>query len=712
MERIRAVVERVVYASEKTGFAVLRMRDAQTGDQLTATGPFAGAAPGAEYELEGAFRDTPYGCQFQAQSAVERMPATLKGLENYLGSGLIPGVGKTYAARIVETFGLDTIRVIEEEPDRLLEVEGIGARTREKITAAWQEHREIKNVMIFLQGHGVSPAYAIRIYRTYGNGSVAAVRGNPYRLIEDVWGIGFTLADALARRLGVEELSPERLQAGVLYVLGEMAGQGHCFGRAGDLVGAAAQVLQVDPERVESELWDLARSDRLVCDHEDCFYLPWLHRCETGVRERVEALCAALPPGDAGTAERVAGEAVRTAGVLYNEAQVRAIHRGLTARVLVLTGGPGTGKTTTVMGILRALSLQGRRVLLAAPTGRAAKRLSQATEREAMTIHRLLEYGYPDGFSRGPERPLDCDALILDEASMIDLPLMYHVLGALPPEASLVMVGDADQLPAVGPGNVLRDFIDSGAVEVVSLTEIFRQARESLIVHNAHRIQQGLLPDRQNEKGGDFFFLEEPGNGDLAETVRDLVCRRLPGTYDLDPRADVQVLTPMHRGPLGAENLNRILRASLNPDGETITLGSAEFSRGDRVMQIRNNYEKKVFNGDIGHVTAVDPETRQMLVAFDRTELMYDAGDADELVLAYAITIHKSQGSEYPVVVVPLTSAHHVMLQRNLLYTAVTRATRLLVLAGERRALRRAVQVVPMQRRQTRLAERLRAMAD
>lgn len=712
METIRGSVDRIVYTNMETGFTVLRMLNEDTGEAFTATGVFPPVSPGAEFSLEGEYRESRYGRQFQVSGITEQVPATLKGIEKYLGSGLIEGIGAVYAARITETFGMDTIRVIEEEPERLLEIGGIGKRKLEKITAAWKKQKEIRNVMIFLQGYGVSPAYGVKIYRTYGNDSIRLVKANPYRLIEDVWGIGFKLADNLARNMGLSQDSPARIQAGIRFILDEMSRAGHCYATFEELIHGAAAILEVGPETVEGEVRSLARENKIVEDGEDIFYLPWLHSCEEGIRQRLTEMESVVPLRPATDELALVEEISRTAGILYDDIQLAAIRMSLSARIMVLTGGPGTGKTTTVMGIIRALTAQNRSLMLAAPTGRAAKRLTETTGREALTIHRLLEYSPAEGFKKNQDSPLECDTLILDEASMIDLPLMYSVLRALPDTGSLILVGDVDQLPSVGPGNVLADFIDSGVVDVVRLNRIFRQAGESRIVANAHRINQGQLPEADNREGSDFFLVEESDRDRILTLIRDLVVRRLPERYPIDPLTDIQVLSPMQKGELGARNLNRILQEALNPEPKRLVFGQTEFRKNDRVMQLRNNYEKKVFNGDIGRVVDLDPDTRQMLVEFDGAELVYDMGDMDELTLAYAATVHKSQGSEYPVVIAPLTMSHYMMLQKNLLYTCVTRAKKLMILIGENRALRRAVASRSVRKRNTRLAERLRGMLD
>jgi exodeoxyribonuclease V alpha subunit len=686
------------------------MQDEETEEAFTATGLFTNPVAGAEFLLEGDYTESKYGRQFKVNSMVEKLPASLKGLERYLGSGLIQGIGKVNAHKIVEAFGLDTISIIEEEPDRLLQLEGIGKKKLSKITKAWNDQKEIKNVMIFLQGYGVSPAYAVKIYKAYGNDSIRKVKKNPYSLIRDVWGIGFTLADNLARSMGIGNESEERIRAGVFFILEEMSKSGHCYATFEELTGQAARVLLVGEEMVEGEIRYLAREGIIISDYEDIFYLPFLYHCEVGIKNRVEEMMKVQLVRLSVDEVEVVEEVSRTAGILYDDIQLSGIRMSLTSRLMVLTGGPGTGKTTTVMGIIRALEMGKRSILLAAPTGRAAKRMTETTGKKASTIHRLLEFSPAEGFQRNEENPLECDTLILDEASMVDVSLMYTVLRALPDTATLILVGDVDQLPAVGPGNVLRDFIDSEMVDVVCLERIFRQAKTSAITENAHRVNRGEMVAKGPDLEDDFFFMEESDTRKLLATIKDLVARRLPNRYQLDPLKDIQVLTPMQKGDLGAKNLNKELQEVLNPESTKIIYGLTEYRLHDRVMQIRNNYEKRVFNGDIGTISNVDLDTKQLLVNFAGDELVYDLGDLDELVLAYAVTIHKSQGSEYPVVITPLTMSHYMMLQRNLVYTAITRAEKLMILLGEKRALRKAINTNDVKKRNTMLKVRLQEM--
>jgi exodeoxyribonuclease V alpha subunit len=646
-------------------------------------------------------------------------PATRTGIEKYLSSGLIRGIGKGLASRLVAAFGLETLDVIENRPERLREVEGIGPQRSASIQRAWVEQREIKDVMVFLQSHGVSTHFAIKVYKAYGSQAVHVVRENPYRLAIDVHGIGFKTADAIAGSLGIAPTAPQRIEAGTLHLLGEAADRGHVLLPRQQLREEAAKLLGAEDWRVDQAIETLAGSGQVVVEPlaaapadpmEAAIFLKPLHTAEAGIAARIRALLVQPPLPLEIDLDRALEWFEKQEHIALAPGQRQAIRSGLTRKVLVITGGPGTGKTTLVRGIVRILEKKGQKILLAAPTGRAAKRLSEATGGEAATIHRLLEFNAQTrGFDRNRERPLSCDLLIVDEASMLDTVLAYHLVRALPETGRLILVGDVDQLPSVGPGRVLADLIRSDAVEVVRLSEIFRQAQRSLIVVNAHRLNQGNMPVLEAVDGdGDFFFFERREPEEIVDTICQLVARRIPSGFKLDPVEQIQVLTPRNRGPLGTEVLNARLRDLLNPEGPTVTRGGQTLRVGDKVMQIRNNYDLEVFNGDIGRVAAIDEEEQLVRVTLDGRDVIYDFASLDELVLSYACSIHKSQGSEYPCVVIPLHTTHYLMLQRNLLYTAITRAKRLAILVGEERALRIAVGNRKVRTRFTRLAERLR----
>ena len=731
---LQGTIIRITYQHPETHYTVARLEvDGASG--MTVVGTIFPVSEGEEIKVRGFWKTHPrYGLQFQVDHWEKVDPATLEGIERYLGSGLIKGIGPTYAQRLVSAFGLETLRVLSDEPLRILEVDGIGEIRARRIMQAWQEQRGMQDVMIFLQGHGVGASMALRIYRALGSSAIARVKENPYSLAQEVHGIGFLLADRIAAGLGIGGDFPLRMQAGVLHALREFADRGHCFVPHLSLRRNAAALLTVEEDPVEAAISKLAAQGDIVLEDvldsdEVRVYLAELYHAEQRVAvalrrllatpsvSRGEEISFAQSKSGAGLRGAIDLESAELFGSLciqLDEDQIRAAQEALHEKVLVITGGPGTGKTTLLTALLAILRRAKMSFALAAPTGRAAKRMTESAGEEAMTIHRLLEYNPREGrFQRNEEHPLQADFVIVDEASMVELTLMDHLLRATDPRSHLILIGDVDQLPSVGPGSVLRDLIDSGVIPVVVLRRIFRQERQSLIVVNAHRILggQSLIFDAEWEKR-DFAFAARETEEEILETVKELVSRRLPRSLQLESREvtqAIQVLTPMHRGILGTINLNRELQSLLNPSGESLERGSVVLRCGDKVMQLRNSYDKNVFNGDLGSITAINREEGKIRVEFYDKSVEYESDELDEISLAYATSIHKSQGSEYPAVVVPLHTSHYLMLHRSILYTAVTRGKKWVVLVGSKKALAMAIRNVRVEKRNTGLKEKLTA---
>ncbi len=711
-------VERVTYESEASGFRVLRVGSlegaAASRGTVTVVGMLPPVGSGVRVRMTGDFcRDPKHGEQFRADTLVALAPETLLGLERYLGSGLIPGIGPAFAKRIVSAFGMDSLSMLDNEPERLRLIPGIGERRVQEVKKAWSSQRAISNVMMLLQTHGASPALAARIYKHYGDAAASVVQRSPYRLAMEVRGIVFKTADRIAKSLGIAGDHPERVQAGALHELSGLAEQGHVLFPREGLRERAAAMLEVDESHVEPALDKLWASGHVVIE-DGGVYLSRLHRAETVLVEGFARLLA-RPGRTLSAVDSTIERFEKQANVVLAPQQRAAVKGAATHKLLVVTGGPGVGKTTIVRAILDVMRRAQLQVRLAAPTGRAAKRLAEATSHEATTLHRLLEFDpRAGGFQLGEQKPLEADVVIVDEASMIDVPLGAALVAALPDAARLVIVGDADQLPSVGPGALLRDVIASGAVTTIRLNEIFRQAGESRIVQNAHRILLGDMPESADPDSprADFFIVPRREGEEAAQTVRELVTVRIPRRFGFDPLRDVQVLTPMHRGPAGTARLNQLLQASLNPSGPSLEHHGQIFRQGDKVLQLKNDYEREVYNGDLGVITRVGAEERELSVRFDGHDVAYRDADLDNLTLAYATSIHKSQGSEYPAVVIPLLSSHFVMLSRNLVYTAVTRGKKLCVLVADPRALELALGETRREERVTRLAERLQRAVD
>ncbi|NLW28053.1 ATP-dependent RecD-like DNA helicase [Acetivibrio saccincola] len=709
MEYISGVVERITFANEENGFCVIKIKSKGFSDLVTVVGNLASVNVGSILKLKGQWKmDSKYGRQFNAFDYREVVPATIAGIEKYLGSGLIKGIGPKYAKRIVRYFKEDTLRVIEEEPDKLINVEGIGKKRLEMIKKAWQEQKEIKNVMLFLQSHGVSTGYAVKIYKTYGDESINVVRDNPYRLADDIWGIGFKTADKIAQKLGFDKNSFERCRSGIAYVLNQLSNDGHCYATREQLISETVKMLEIEENLVEGTLDKMIEDKLVIPDENNSIYLPPFYHSEAGTAKRIREIVNAKCPLALSDLDKIIDDIQKEYNIVYDKVQIDAIKAAAASKFMVLTGGPGTGKTTTTLAIIKIFQKMGKTVLLAAPTGRAAKRMSETTGMEAKTIHRLLEYSPLEGYQKNAENKLQCDVLIIDETSMVDIILMYNLLKAVKDETIVILVGDVDQLPSVGAGNVLKDIIDSGQVTFVRLTRIFRQALGSAIITNAHLINKGIKPRLKCGKKSDFFFVEEEDPEKIPEVIKGLCTRRLPSYFNVDPVNDIQVLTPMQRGVAGAHNLNVVLQEALNPSDVKIKYGGAVYRLNDKVMQIKNNYDKNVFNGDIGIITHIDLEDKTLIISFDENDVEYDQTELDQVVLAYATTVHKSQGSEYQIVVAPFTTQHYMMLQRNLLYTCVTRAKKAFVLVGTKKAVAIAVSNNKIQERNTMLSERLK----
>ncbi|MET0743472.1 MAG: ATP-dependent RecD-like DNA helicase [Microvirga sp.] len=712
VEALAGTVERVTFHNADNGFCVLRVKARGRRDLVTVVGHAPAIGAGEWVTATGIWlSDRTHGLQFKANVLTATAPTGVEGIEAYLASGQMRGIGPAMAKRIVAAFGEGTFEIIEAAPGRLTEVAGIGPRRAATIVAGWAEQKAVREIMIFLHAHGVGTARAVRIFKTYGHDAIAVMTENPYRLARDVRGIGFRTADAIAARLGVEKTSPDRLRAGVTFALQTGTDEGHCGLPVDMLVGLAEKLLEVDAALIRTAIAAELRGPDVLADTiegEACIFLKGLYGAERAIAERLRERAAEPPPWPAIDLERALPWVEAKTGKVLSPSQHAAVGLVLGAKVAVMTGGPGVGKTSTLDTLLRILSAKGVRVLLAAPTGRAAKRMAEQTGLEAKTIHRLLEIDPKHGgFSRNEDNPLDCDLLVIDETSMVDVPLMNALTRAIPPGAGLLLVGDVDQLPSVGPGQVLADLIRSGLIPVARLTEVFRQAAESRIVVNAHRINRGLMPEPP-EPGdlSDFYVIEiaDPEEG-VAKLI-EVVTRRIPRRFGLDPVRDIQVLCPMNRGVLGARNLNHELQRVLNPNpASSVERFGWRFSPGDRVMETQNDYDRDVFNGDLGTVDRIDAEEGAVVVRFDEREVIYPFGELDTLAPAFATTIHKSQGSEYPAVVIPVTTQHYTMLARNLLYTGVTRGRRLVVLVAQKRALGMAVRGGQGKRRWTKLKE-------
>jgi exodeoxyribonuclease V alpha subunit len=716
-------IEKVTYSNDETGYTVATISAHGYRDPVIIVGKIMAPMPGEIILVKGVWVNHPrFGRQFKVEEHAKKVPATVVGIKKYLSSGLIKGIGPVMASRIVRKFSEKTLDIIEHKPDKLVQVEGIGPKRVEMIKKAWRDQREIRDVMIFLQSHDVGTGYATKIFRQYGNSSISVVTGNPYMLATDIFGIGFNTADKIAEKLGFKNTAPVRVEAGILYVMNQLAEEGHVYYPYNLLIERCREILQVDADTVIGAFASVVDSKMIVVEDlngdigrfapdRKAVYLARFYVSETGAAENLAQIISTPKKICLTDRERSIERVQKKIRLNLAQKQIEAIKAAISDKVMVITGGPGTGKTTIINAIIKVYEEVGARVLLAAPTGRASKRMSEATGHQAKTIHRMLEFSLQKGgFQRDQDRPLEVDVLILDEVSMMDTILMHHLLKAVPKDATLIMVGDVNQLPSVGAGSVLKDVIDSGRVPVVELNEIFRQAGESQIIINAHKINSGLIPELGHERKGleDFYFIEQDDQEQVLEIIKELVINRIPHRFGLDPIDGIQVLSPMHKGTAGTENLNTVLQDALNPSKIMLIRGDRGFRLYDKVMQVRNNYEKEVFNGDIGRITEIDPEDQKVTVTFDCQPVPYEYSELDEIVLAYAISVHKSQGSEYPAVVIPILGQHYILLQRNLIYTAVTRGKSLVVMVGSKKALAMGIKNDRIMERYTRLSERLK----
>ncbi len=706
MDTLEGVLEKVLYYNEDSGYTVAKLKETK-GKDVIIVGNFP-ANPGETVRLKGWWKaDGKYGIRFQVEEYTSILPATLTGIRKYLGSGLIKGIGSVMAERIVDRFGMDTLEVIDQRPEKLLEVNGIGPVRLERIKKAWEEQKEIKEIMVFLQSHGISTTYATKIFKFYGGDTLKILRENPYRLALDIDGIGFKTADKIALKLGIDPNSIIRAEAAAKYLLSKSADDGHTFLPRDEIKERAERELDISGDMMERAITSMAGKGELVEDGDDV-YLKSLYVSEESIARKLLNILL-FPKRKIDINLGKALEWLRISeGIELSEGQRRVLEKALKEKVLIITGGPGTGKTTVIRALIKILKKENQSFLLASPTGRAAERLSEVVGEEAKTIHRLLEYDPKTGsFKRDHKNPLNADYIIVDEASMVDVVLMHHLLKAIPSLSTLILVGDMDQLPSVGPGNVLRDLIESESIPIVKLKEIFRQAEKSMIVVNAHRVNNGFFPFIGRKKDTDFYFIERENPENALSTIKILCRERIPRAFGFHPVDDIQVITPMRKGTVGVHNLNMELQSVLNPNGKEITRGSRTFRVGDKVIQLKNNYEKEVFNGDVGRIREIDVDEQFLVVNFRGRDVIYDFSELDEIALAYAISVHKSQGSEYKAVVMPILPQHYIMLQRNLLYTAITRAKKLFVLVGSKKAIAMAVKNNKVEKRYSKLKERI-----
>lgn len=717
MDEIFGYIERITFQNADNGWTVARLQEKGKRELTTVVGTLTSIQVGETVRCTGSWKnDLTYGYQFQVAEYKVEQPSTLHGIKKYLGSGMIKGIGNKFAERIVDYHGLETLDVIDQKPEALLEVEGIGKKRLEKISHCWAEQKAIREVMIFLQGFGISPTYAQKVFKTYGDNSIEIIQNNPYQLAQDIWGIGFKTADTTAQRMGISRESDMRIDSGVEYVLSQLANEGHTCYPVDQFLDAAQKLLEIDSRLVSDRLEYIQKTERIVIaplvieeKMTACVWLTVFHNCEKGIANEIIRLQRFQPVMRKIDPAKAIAWAEKQQHIQLAAQQQSAVINSIDHKFHIITGGPGTGKSTITRVILGILHQLTPKIMLAAPTGRAAKRLSEITGMQASTIHALLKFDFSiNGFQYNRDNPLDCDLLIVDEASMIDTVLMYNLLKAIPDEAKIILVGDVDQLPSVGAGNVLQDMISAQTLPVTKLTEIFRQAANSKIIISAHRINAGLLPQLKNKKNTDFFWIKEDDTEKMALTIAALVKTRLPSAYRFDAFDDIQVLSPMNRGVIGTRNLNTILQRALNPSSEPLVKMGRSFHVGDKVMQIQNDYDKAVFNGDVGRIEKIDRVEQEVIAIFDQRAIHYDFADLDQLMLAYAVSVHKYQGSECPCIIMPVHTSHYMMLYKNLIYTGITRGKQIVVLIGMEQALQMAVRNDKVAKRFTGLQEQLR----
>ncbi len=716
MECISGSIERITYQSDENGYTIAHLKVPEKNDPVCIVGVMPGVQPGECIRCWGNWKKhLVYGWQFEVDHFKSEIPADINGIKKYLGSGLIKGIGPSYAEKIVDAFGASTFDILESHPERLLEVKGLGKKRIGLIISCWTEQKSIRNVMIFLQGYGVSSTYAQKIFKTYGTNSIQQLKENPYALARDIYGIGFKTADQIANKLGMPHHAPQRVDAGIEHVLLELTSEGHVCYLLEEFVPIASEMLAVEANLIEQRIKAIEEEERIVvytlpygAELKPFLWLKGLFVSETGIAREIARLRSSpcsLRPVDV---EKALAWVQQQLSLQLAVNQCKAVASALSDKVQIITGGPGTGKSTITRAILTITQQLTNKIVLAAPTGKAAKRMTEITGKQAKTIHSLLEWDFQaGGFKKNRQNPIDADLIIIDEASMIDTSLMFSLLKAIPSHARLVIVGDVNQLPSVGPGNVLKDMISSRILPVTALNEVFRQAAHSRIITNAHRINMGQMPDLNITSDSDFFFIEAPTPEEVLQTILVLVSERLPRKYHYHPLNDIQVLAPMKRGLFGIENLNNELQKTLNPHGEPLVRMGRSLKKGDKVMQIRNNYKKEVFNGDVGFITHIDFGEQELMVDFDGRSIVYDFTEIDEIILAYAVSVHKFQGSEFPCIIIPIHTSHYKMLDRNLLYTAVTRGKKLVVIIGSKKAIFISVHNNEVHRRYTGLQKAL-----